>query len=234
MRRDIITVNLSNPQHNVTERQQRAALRSYIRAHHPAVIATQEAVSNLKAPRGYVKYAGKGGVSELAIFVRNDIAVVGHGAHKSVSGVGGHWPDRGFTWVQLADGLVVIDVHPNSGIEAAGRPKDGLAWEVTKDRHFPDIDAAIALHARTGRVVVLGDWNIDRAADTRRRSPLFPALRFSKQGLGELVYAGHSLGGRSVDRIFVERTQLTGEAKLLAKQHPRFDHRPVWVRLTYR
>lgn len=232
--RDVLSVNLSNPRHDVTRRQQRAALRTLVRRHHPAVIATQEARAGLRAPRGYRKVQGPGGLSELAVFVKRRLQIAGHGAHRSVAGKAGHWPDRGLVWVQLGDGLVVINVHPNSGIDAGGRPRDGAAWDVTRGAHFPDIDAAVQLHSRTGRAVVVGDWNIDGGADHVHRVPEFPASRLGRLGMAEATYPGGSLGGRAVDRAFYERAQLTAAAQLLDKTAPWFDHRPILIRVRFR
>lgn len=234
-RRDVLSVNLSNPSHSVTKRQQRAALTTLARKHHPAVIATQEAVAGLRAPSGYRKFQGPGGLCELAVFVKAGLHVTGHGSHRSVPGKLGHWPDRGLVWVQLGDGLVVINVHPNSGIDAGGKPRAGDAWRVTRDEHFPDVDAAVQLHSRTGRVVVVGDWNIDRAADHREQVATFPAVRLHALGLSEVTYRGHSLGGRAVDRAFIESGQLgLAGAWLLPKTAAHFDHHPILTRVRFR
>lgn len=233
-RRDVVTVNLSNPRHDVTKRQQRAALTQIARQHAPAIIATQEAVAGLRAPRGYVKHQGPGGLCELAVFVKAGIEVTGHGAHRSIKGDAGHWPDRGLVWVQLGDGLVVINVHPNSGIDGGGKPRAGAAWDATRGEHFPDIDAAVRLHSRTGRVVLVGDWNIDRGADHRELVPDFPARRTHALGLTEIEYRGHSLGDRAVDRIFIEGQQLAPAGAWVLPKGARFDHHPILTRVRFR
>ena len=232
MRRDVVSVNVSNPQHSVKRWTQRARLRRIKLAHRPAVIATQEAVGGLKL-WGYRKFTGPGGLAELAVFVRKDIAVAGHGAHQSVEGNAGHWPDRGLVWVRLADGLAVVNVHPNSHIDAGGRPLAGEAWRVTREQHFPDVDDTVTMLKRTSRVLVVGDWNVDRRADRRHKNPGFPFARMRRLGMTEVLVDGNSLGGRAVDRAFYDRTRLhPTQASYLAPEHG-FDHRALLLRVRY-
>lgn len=234
--RDVITVNLSNQAHSVTRRQQRAALRTLIKRHHrPAVIATQEAVAGLKAPRGYLKFAGPGGLSQLPIFVKAALNVTGHGYERSFKGQEGKWPDRGLVWVRLGDGLVVINVHANSRIDAGGKPRPGEAWNLTRSHHFPDIDAAVLHHQRTDRPVVVGDWNIDRRADRAGKVVTFPARRMLRVGMVEAAYKGGTHGHRAIDRAFYDPSRLDLVfAHRIAKAHGRFDHRPVKLRVRCR
>jgi len=232
-RRDVVSVNLSNPQHSASRSEQRARLRRIKRAHRPAVIATQEALPGLRL-WGYRKYQGPGGLCELAVFVRKGITVTDHGAKKSVDGVSGRWPDRGLVWVRLGDGLAVVNVHPNSHIDLGGRPLPGVAWRVTRDEHFPDVDDTIEILKASGaRVTVLGDWNIDRRADRRHKDPAFPFARMRALKMAEVIYKGSSLGGRAVDRAFYDPTRLRpAKAKLLGEEAG-FDHRALWLRLRY-
>ena len=232
-RRDLVSVNLSNPQHSATRRQQRARLRRIRKAHQPAIIACQEAQPRLKL-WGYRKFQGPGGLCELAVFVKKKAAVGAHGHVKSIAGVGGRFPDRGLVWVALTDGLCVVNLHPNSRIDLGGEPLPGLNWRVTKDHQFPDLDTVIEHRKALGdRVVVTADWNVDRRADRRRRNPAFPFARMRALRMVEAIYRGSSLGGRAVDRAFYDPSRLRAESTRLLREEAGFDHRALWVRLRY-
>lgn len=239
-RRELITANIGNGSHSTTARGQRRHLKAIVKANNPAIVATQEAEAALTLP-GYRKFSGPRGLRQLAVFVRNDVEVDGHGSHLSLPGQPRRWPDRGLVWVRLEDGLTVINVHLNAGIEdhKDGTPRPGHPWHghpnwVAAQEHLEDIDNHVEHLRNYGRVVLVGDFNVDQDADRHVYAPQFPARRFHRLGLVEALYSGHSLPRRAVDRVFVEARDLrVRDADLLARRKG-FDHRPLRVRVEFK
>lgn len=234
----IVSVNLSNPKHDVPVLAQRLQLGRLARTIRPDVIVTQEARPRIGSPVGYrAMPVVVAGAHEDRIIVRKDRRVIAHGYIRLHPGREGLWPARSLPYVAIERGtqpdLWVVGMHLNSKIEHGGEfIATGERRAFTAHAVKATADFARFVHVQLGgRVLVIGDTNVHAYADKRERSPQLPTVRFGAAGLVELLpdRPSGTLGSRRVDRAWLT-SGIRGSVRDLARRAP-YDHQPIAVRV---
>jgi hypothetical protein len=220
----IITANIGHKDGVSTWRRNVAVRLLCGRA--PDVLMLQELRgSRILVPSGYAMRRGH----DLAILWRKSHKFAGWGEELVHAGREGQWVERWLMWVELEELGSFVNIHLNSKIETAGRPRDG----VNRDR----LNGAL-LNLRRARILVArlrrspayvgGDTNVAAGPDNRVLYPGFPAAELRRVGLHDLGPRDKgTLGSRAVDRVLgPEGTRADWRVVNLG---PAFDHDAVEV-----
>lgn len=248
----VATANVGNQEHNVTRRQQLAGLRWLIEQANPDVVLLQEALPWLPSPtRAYrmQRFAGPS-AHQQPILLRRSLPFAGVVSELVHDGRKGAWPSKHVTGVRLGQvddagrhigrATLLLNVHVNSGIETAGRPRAGV-----DETRLLGARINIRKASRLGAVladdagIIGGDWNVHAGADHRERWPTFPAARMAVESFRDAWHSQPApriltgtLGDRVVDRLFHNAEVEPSSYRIMPRRLP-FDHRWPVVRFDY-
>lgn len=126
--------------------------------------------------------------------------------------------------------VVVVDFHAMSKAARGGRPSRTHPRRAERfQREISGVGRIVQREQEYGRVLLLGDWNVDYPDDARVRHPGFPIRRFEGVGVRSMwatqtPNAGTFANGSVIDGIWAEDGPT---ASAVLTDFPESDHRPV-------